>query len=108
MFGISIKLTHGGLQVWGGITLTKPSEMDTRVNLGSQFINILMKNTAVVLADPGLLSLYVSCMERQIQRWFNEKPEQAKFARWSLRGPHPLPGAGLLWSSREDTLSRPS
>lgn len=108
MFGISIKLTHGGLQVWDGLTLTKPSEMDTCVNLGSQFINLLMKNTAVVLADPGLLSLYVSCMERQIQRWFNEKPEQAKFARWSLRGPHPLPGAGLLWSSREDTLSRPS
>lgn len=56
MLGIAIKLTYGGLQVWGGLALAKPSEMDMHVNTGSQFINLLMKNTAVVLADLGLLS----------------------------------------------------
>ena len=36
---ILIKLVHGGLQLWGGLTLTKPSETDTCVNPDSQFLN---------------------------------------------------------------------
>lgn len=62
--GISINLAHGGLQVWGGLTLTKPSEMDMCVNRAGQFINSLMKNTAVLLADPSLFSLYVTHIGR--------------------------------------------
>ena len=67
---ISIKLAHGGLQLWGGLTLTKLSETDTYVNPGSQFIKLLVKNTAVMLAGHGPLFLYVSRMGSQIQRLF--------------------------------------
>lgn len=82
---ISIKLAYGGLQLWGGLTLTKPSETDMYVNPGSQFINLLMKNTAVKLAGHGPLSLYVSHMGSQMQKLSSEKPGQTKCARWSLR-----------------------
>ena len=82
---ISIKLAHGGLQLWGGPTLTKPSETDACVNPGSQFLNLLMKDTAVKLAGHGPLSLYVSHMGSQMQKLSSEKPGQTKCARWSLR-----------------------
>lgn len=82
---ISIKLAYGGLQLWGGLTLTKPSETDMYVNPGSQLINLLMKNIAVKLAGHGPLSLYVSHMGSQMQKLSSEKPGQTKCARWSLR-----------------------
>lgn len=71
----------------------------------SQFINLLMKNTAVVLADPGLPPLPTPVRGKATQKQFHEKPEQAKFARWSIRGPHPP--QGLACSSGEGGTPSP-
>lgn len=34
-----MKLAQGGLQLWGGLPFSKPSETDLRVNPGSQLVN---------------------------------------------------------------------
>lgn len=64
-----------------------------------------MKTTAVLLADHDLLSLYVGRTGSQIQRSFHKKSEEAKFARCSLRVPHPPQGrwAGVRSGSGRET-----